>query len=289
MIDNGLMCAKGSSFDKAGNFCLHKKRWYDYQTEARRVYSCRDKKTSDKYFVKMCTPQEKTAEILLSQIYAKHGFTTAISLPVDNNRIITNDISEKQGGEMAYDFFVRKALAERDKLDPRVVEKIVKDVCDVKDLQSASIPRWEQLFTPEALANRFRWDGFTIAGGNTDDHLGNAVVYKNDKDIAVDIGHYDFGDAGNMLGFDRERGYYAFYNGELEVERDVFLASLARDKQITKYIDPKQLANEIGSVDVLGTAQDITQTIGFSPDQPVVDFIARSFNQTAEDLLGLCK
>lgn len=291
MIDNGLLKNSSSYLSKDGSLCLYKKRWYDYKTvpAVGVVYSCRDKKTSVKYFVKECSSAEQTAEVLLSQIYAKHGFTTVISLPADQGRIITNDIAEKQKGELIYDFFVRKALEEKDSFSPKAIERIVKDTCTVEDLKSASISRWEQLFTKEALANRFRWDGFTIASGNGDDHLGNAVVYKNNKDIAVDIGHYDFGDAGSKCGLFLKKDYYAFYDDQLEVDRATFLTALAQNDKITKYINPKQLANEIGSVDVLGTAQDITQTIGFCPDQPVVDCIARSFSQTAEDLLSLCK
>lgn len=289
MIDNGLL-KKGANFlNKSGEFCLYKKRWYDFHSVSKWTYSCRDKKTTQKYFVKDCSPREQTAEVLLSQIYAKHGFTTTIALPANDGKIITNDIAEKQKGERVYDFFVRKALRDRAMFSPDAVARIINDTCDVKDLKSASIPRWEELFTKEALTNRFRWDGFTIASGNSDDHLGNAVVYKNDKDVAYDIGHYDFGDAGDKCDCFLTKKYYAFYDDKLEVDRNTFLTSLAQDQQITKYINPQQLANEIGSVDVLGTAQDITQTIGFSLEQPVVDTIARSFNQTAEDLLSLCK
>ena len=83
--------------------------------------------------------------------------------------------------------------------------------------------------------------------------------------------------------------YLAFYDDLLETDRISFLRSLAQNEQITKYINPKEVAEELGRVDVLATATDITQTIGFTPRQSVVDGLARSFEQTAEDLLNLSK
>lgn len=289
MQDNELLFTSANCWNESGELRLDKKSLTDFEVINFRTCSCRDEKTKQKYFVKHCSPEERTAEVLLSQIYAKHGFITAIALPADKNRIITNDIIEKQKGELAYDFFVRKALQEKDRFSPKAIKKILDGSCDVVDLKSASIPRWEELFTKQALASRFRWNAFAIASANGDDHLGNAVVYKNQHDIAEDIGHYDYGYAGANVRKFSTMEYLAFYDDLLEIDRISFLTSLAQNEQITKYINPKEVAEELGKVDVLDTATDITQTIGFTPRQSVVDGLARSFEQTAEDLLNLSK
>lgn len=294
MVDNGLVSLGSKYIDKNGIFQVTEKRWFDFHGDARRIYSCRDWKTEAKYFVKKCSsPKEQSAEVLLSQIYARHGFTTTISLPANGNRIISNDIADKPNAELIYDFFVRRALRDRSQFSPDAIARIQNETCDVHDLKSASLPRWEQLFTPQALAERFRWDAFTLASGNSDDHLDNSVVYVNKKGIAEEIGHFDYGhefgpDADKSKTF-LDKEYFAFYNGKMKVDRDTFLCDLAGNKRIARYFDAGKVANELGSVDVVATARDIEQTIGYSPSQYVVDTLARSFEQTAEDLLDLTK
>ena len=86
MQDNGLLFSSANCWDKDGNLVLDRKNWYDAWDADRHIYSCRDSGSGKRYFVKKCYSTERTAEVLLSQVYAKHGFTTAIALPSANKR-----------------------------------------------------------------------------------------------------------------------------------------------------------------------------------------------------------
>lgn len=287
MEDNGLLFSSPNCWDKGGNLVLNRKSWHDFYGDAKYLYACRDSETDKRYFVKTCTTNEQTAEVLLSQIYAKHGFTTAIALPANGCRVVTNDLADRTNVELIYNYFYRKALFDKDKLSPDALERILSDDCTMADLRTGSIERWEELFPPEALEDRFRWNAFTIASGNSDDHMGNGVVFLGKNGIAENIGHFDYGDAGINSHLYMSKKYFAFYNDQLRVDRQTFIKDLAQNPSITKHFNPKEVADELGSVDVVGVAQDIKQTIGFNANQTVVDNIARSFEQTANDFLEL--
>ena len=85
MQGNGLLFTSANCWNKSGELRIDKKSLTDFEFRNFRTCSCRDEKTKQKYFVKHCSPEERTAEVLLSQIYAKHGFITAIALPADHN------------------------------------------------------------------------------------------------------------------------------------------------------------------------------------------------------------
>ncbi|MBR4003637.1 MAG: hypothetical protein IKI95_06255, partial [Clostridia bacterium] len=63
------------------------------------------------------------------------------------------------------------------------------------------------------------------------------------------------------------------------------LNQLKTNPVVLSYETPSALAEKIGSVDVVATAQDVKQSIGYEINPGYVDFVASSFEKFANDLV----
>jgi len=59
---------------------------------------------------------------------------------------------------------------------------------------------------------------------------------------------------------------------------------LRHNDTVKQYISSHQLAEELGSVDVAGTAKEIKETLNYTVHPQYVEFLTQTFDQAANDL-----
>ena len=88
------------------------------------------------------------------------------------------------------------------------------------------------------------------------------------------------------FGRDVTIGYgYANDQGEQNVTRIGMIDRIKHDEFVSSVVDLKQIGEEMGSIDVKGTALDIARTTGYVVEPNYVDFLTKSFHQTADLLV----
>ena len=296
MFDNGLLKYFKTHVDKSGFL-----KAYMLEKEAERLEEykfLRKLKIEDNthsYYLKYFTGtigvegltqeiQEKIgAEVLLSQIYSKAGLNTAIYYPAiykdGELGVISNDISNKSTKSMEnYCFEMQNSGLsftspyEDGYLTPGLIG-------------------FRNFMTIEAMKDFVKAHVFFCASGNYDGNPTNILVDTQKRDgkldLITDVKLIDFGN--NIFRFDPKYEQFIEYHtglgrGGLKTKED-FVEDLKVNSFVQSVYSTNEMAEMLGQVDVIETAQNIKEEIDFEVPQNLVDRIAKSFDTTASELI----
>ena len=217
------------------------------------------------------------SEILLSQIYNKFGLTSAIYLPVvynGQNSVLSNDITHSSTSQVisAYDC-IKKALDEGNSAPPV-------DFLSPKAMKMSL----SSFFTQKAIEQQIKMRVLDSASYVNDRHARNFYYVLNQGKID-DIACIDFEDSASSASeYDKEWNFLNDLVGQSQT-RDEIIEFYRTSPDIAHYVDKPRLAEDIGSLNPQGIAEDIKQTIGYQVDTKYTDFLAKSYDEMAEALI----
>lgn len=247
--------------------------YYDGYGTVRAMYD-----NNQKYFFKFVDKREVDAEVLLSQVYAKAGFTTAIYTPLDPVGVISQRVDD-DSCKIAKKFFMSKASQN--------IEGFSKE--DKKLIKENMVPtayrvfeNYKDLFTPECVRDYLKMKIFDVASNNSDRNMGNYFVRENEEGLGGELLLIDYGGSGNPF---RPPKFYSSLDGDVISTKQEIFDSFKNKEVLHQFVNVSELAEQIGGVDVVGVATDIKQTINYEVDKTFVDKIATSMEQTAETLI----
>ena len=221
------------------------------------------------------------AEVLLSQIYAKAGFNTAIYLPtIDKNNllgVVSNDISTKQSQTMQN--FGNLIICNPYEYGRGISEKDLK---------------LQQYFEEKAFRDYVKMHVFDVACGNPDRHGNNFFVdvkrTGSGLPVAEEVRLFDYGHSicylNNLYNLQVES--YCFCNGlgngNTKTKKEM-IEEFKNNEYVNMFYTPVQLSEMLGGIDVIETAKDIKQTINYEIDDGLASNYARIIEDTAELLI----
>ena len=236
------------------------------------------------FYIKKVGKHERDAEILLSQIYAKAGFTTAIYTPVGSKgfytHVASNDI--KQGKNLiSQKMFNRNNHVEvkQDIEDSMAKFNIGENMFYMPQSKQEEHIDYSKYITKEAMQTLIKMRLFDVAGCNTDRHGTNFFLDVEDN-VVKDIALIDYSMSGRMFSSKQELFFINEFSAKSLSDFE-FLKELEKNEIARDYISLQECAESVGSVDVLGTAQEIKEEIGYKLDSKYVDKIASSFDMFA--------
>ena len=284
MIDNGIMQYYREHRTKLGCLKTRELPFPQYYGEDEEEYLEFMKTPTQLYFKKEAEKDTADAEILLSQIYKKAGFDTALYFPALDKRskriVLSNDVRSEHSIAA---FELHKKIGKQ-----HPGHKFHECVPENGEYPFI-LP---QYLAPKAITNTFRMNGYDVASFNTDRHFANYMYdYPNIFGKYGDIKLYDFGQSGYIFsgansGFLTQRDVEfpnLFGDGE-EKNYEQMIWQLRNNQTVSKYVSSRELGEEIGNVDIYGTARDIKEELGYTIHPQYIDFLSRSFEQTATDL-----
>lgn len=225
------------------------------------------------------------AEILLSQLYQTAGLDSAIYLP---------------GRDGIKTFLLSNDVCGKDTVEAKVFHDRISDKEGISGPVMATLTSQPyktgsdivKYFTKQALVKRIKTRAYDCAGHNPDRQDCNYVYKLNKFGQAEDIALFDFErsgvEASQCMTFGREimLGYgYANDQGDRNISRIGMIDRIKHDEFVASVVDLSKVGEEMGNIDVEGTALDIARTTGYVVEPRYVDFISKSFNQTAELLI----
>jgi len=273
-----------------------------------------------RYFFKHCDSKyQMDAEILLSQVYAKAGFDTALYVPAtlhaksgyETFGVISNDISGKRTFSLKPNF-CGDNFYERDRMNfhgEKVRQDRKDDIGDngyffrdfvlYNKLQSDP-DKAPKFFTPKACREMIKMRLFDLATFNGDRHTGNMFCNINIRKHVTGISLYDYGWSGDVYQQYKEDGAdiygwdYKYCNEFPESEEHssyVFgktrfsMASEFRSNEtLAKYFSNDELVDTLHKIDIKATARDIEDTIGYEVDPGYQDKLCESIEKLAEEI-----
>lgn len=290
MYSNGLLEYYKSSYFRDGFLDVSRLKIVESRTQSvfDTCVSCKSPvgafyKKYHNYFSK----EMADAEILLSQIYNQLGLTSAVYLP-----------AEERGRR----FLLSNSVDGKDVFQASVYNSIVashigcteKQINSFMDNQVASSDAGRQIvdyFSERALAQKVKMRVLDCAANNPDRENCNYVYKINEDKVVEDIAVFDHERSGleawrNM----RQNQYGAFTRGFCndfglkDASKQEVIDHIKQSEICESVIDRHALAEEIGSIDVNAVALDVCRTTGYVIDPKYTDFIAKSFNTTANYL-----
>ena len=284
MIDNGIMQYYREHRSKLGYLKTKELPFPQFYGEGDEEFLEFMQTPTQLFFKKEVDKDASDAEVLLSQIYKKAGFDTALYFPALDRRskriVLSNDVRSVSSIE---------AVELHRKIGKQHPEHKFHECVPVSDEYPFLLP---QYLTKNAIRNTFRMNAFDVGSFNTDRHFGN-YMYDYPKLFGKydDIKLYDYGQSGYIFsgansGFLSQRDVEfpnLFGDGD-EKNYNQMIWQLKNNQTVKQYVSSHELAEELGNVDVFGAAQEIKETVGYTIHPQYIDFLSRSFEQTANDL-----
>lgn len=294
MEDNGLI--KYYRDRKKGKDLTSTKKHKDFsilskETDIKKV-QCYLQTPEGIYYTKCASKAEIDAETLLSQVFCKLGIQTALYLPAGHKNkyvyAVSNDITN-ENTILAKDYY-EQLWANIKKDDSYSCVKVGQHPFYMPIVKEQVELDYNKFITPEAMRTLQMTRGLDMASFNTDRNWCNYYFQVEDnliKDIIL-IDHAMSGaNVESTLCDDLvDHMYFNEFNSLLGRNNYSRIISYFKNNEVVQdYITPQELAETIGSVDVVDVARDIKSTIGYKVNEKYVDYLANSFNDTAEDLL----
>ena len=284
MHDNGLVQYFREHKNEFGYLKTKELRFPQYYGEDDEEYLQFLETPTQLYFKKRSEKDTTDAEVLLSQIYKNAGFDTALYVPALDKRrkpiVLSNDVRTPTS-VLSNDLHRKIAYENRGRMYQECIPQ--------KGEHPFILPEY---LTDSAIVTTFKMNAFDVASRNFDRHFYN-YLYDNPNPIGqfddiklFDYGHSGYAFSGLTSGFLAPKDIEypnLFFTGE-EKPYGEMIWQLRNNDVVKQYISRHQLGEEVGKVDVAGTAKDIEQTIGYTVSPKYVDFLSRSFEQTANDL-----
>ncbi len=221
------------------------------------------------------------SEILLGQVYNLCGVESAIYLPVVyKNR--TGVISNNLDTPTSYTGFQfnEKMKDETGEMFPFLLPSKI----DPKQMQTIN-----KYFTKDAVRDIIKKVVLDVCSCNTDGHLSN-VIYQTQDGKVCKIQSFDNEFSGKMFfSYGPDSEHTVFFNpfqGGLKRNREEIVDEIKNNETSLSFITPQEIAESIGSVDIINTAKDIEQNLPRNFfNMKYVDGMAYSFDKMAEDLV----
>ena len=283
MQDNGLMSYYRNFKNKQG-YLKASDAGFKFTTD--KSYQEYLQTPSGIYFAKRGQKDKIDAEVLLSQIYQRAGFVAPTYMPVVSDmgvRMVVSENIKTPTSVEALGVVEKIKNAAPTNLNPHF--NLFSEKVGVKTL--------EEYFTPQVLTQMVDMYGFDTASKNYDRNLLNFFLSTSQEGGKVDgLQTFDFGQSGSAFtgiasGIQDEAKlpYRNLFASGAERNADSMLKQFKTNPVVLSYETPSALAEKIGSIDVVATANDIKQSIGYEVNPQYVDFIASSFNTFANDLV----
>ncbi|MBR4002663.1 MAG: hypothetical protein IKI95_01155 [Clostridia bacterium] len=284
MYDNGLVQYFREHKNELGQLKTKELRFPQYYGEDDEECLQFLKTPSQLYFKKRADKDSADAEVLLSQIYKNAGFDTALYVPaLDKKRkpiVLSNDVRSQTSidADLLY-----KQIA-RDNPGSSHYECVP---------QKGEFPFvLPEYLTDRAIKTTFEMNAFDLASKNFDRHSFN-YLYDNPNPLGqyddiklFDYGHSGYAFGGLSCGFLTQSDIVypnQFLTGHDKPYQEM-VWQLKNNAVVKQYVSSSTLGEMVGSVDVEATARDIKESIGYTVSPQYVDFLTRSFEQTATDL-----
>ena len=273
-----------------------------------------------RYFFKRCDSKyQMDAEILLSQVYAKAGFDTALYVPAtlreksghETFGVMSNDISGKRTLRLKPNF-CGENLYERDRMNfhnEKVRQDRKDDIGDngyffrdfvlYNKLQRGQ-DKAPKFFTHEACREIIKMRLFDVATFNGDRHTGNMFCDINLRKHVTGISLFDYGWSGDVYQQYKEDGTdiygweFKYYNEFPDSDEHIAYIfdksrfSMARqfrsNETLSKYMSNNELVDTLQKIDIKGTARDIEDTIGYEVDPGYQDKLCESIEKLAMEV-----
>lgn len=283
MQDNGLLKYYREKANTNGFLKLDEIDCHQYHIAS--LMHCIDGKD---YFFKKSSPFYVSAEVLLSQIYFLAGVPTAIYVPgVKCGQIVavSNDVVTPHSIK-AKEFFNNIKKENPNTHDFAALSHF-------KDFQEVDYSKY---FTEQSLKELILMQALDTATFNTDRHMLNYFAEVNDPFSDVKATHFVSFDYGaSAFSSERELEHIKFFNtfGTPKMNenkeaglksKDEMINCFRENETINSYMPRQEIAQTLGSIDVVGIANDITEQTGFEVDKRYLYNIEKSLYQTAEQI-----
>lgn len=310
MIDNGLLKYYPTFASKQGFVKMRAMKYQFVRPEYYDIvkkYICQD----GTFYFKSERQDEIDSQVLLSQIYKKSGVNSAIYLPaldpLNHRGTISNDIespstiSGKDFFSLLYQTFPKELIdtelikhtksnatsskvQSRDKLmmfDRKIVSPSLKDFEEQKTCENFD---FVSLFTKDGMRAFIKMHLFDTASFNVDRNSSNFYfeIDKNGKICGVTTIDHSMSQDACLYGLSE---FYNFLGEACETDKAGMLYELKENETVQDFILPQEMAEEIGSINVVSVAQEIKQETGYKINQNYVNCLAHSYENLAEDLV----
>ena len=273
MFDNGLLQACNGSTTKKGYLKLGRTNFNitpHIHTQMKSIdkLNCCGKE----YFYKVASKEEYDAEILLSQIAKSIGLNCAVYLPV-NVGLMQNGVASD-------------SLEQIGCICSREMDSTAKYITDSllmpKEYGERDLKYYSEIITKDAMRDLIKTRLFQFASSNTDGNKDNMFYKLNENGIIESVYSLD-----NAMGYNfvfDEGTYYNEFCDEFLTSEEM-IEQFKENETMKQFIKPQELAEAIGSVNIQGIANDITNTLGYNIGQKFVDGISSSYDSIAEQLI----
>ena len=146
------------------------------------------------YYFKCCDKLETDSEVLLSQVYAKAGFDTAIYTPAVYNNHFGRNIEGVISNDVADEEFMKTERFDH-------LSDIASGTHLSKEADYYTFKLLEQRFTKDAVRELIKFRLFDTASYNADRHCGNYMVKQDETGIIGGFTLYDYGSSGHAVEF----------------------------------------------------------------------------------------
>ncbi len=228
-----------------------------------------------KYFVKDKYPTNRgdSAEVLLSQIYAKAGFDTALYFPAAlygelKNCLLCQDIKgERVISPGLFDYPLTNNQAYYTK--------------ELYDIPQSEIKN-SIYFSKDAVRQIIKMHVFDLASKNADRNKSNYYLKINEDNIASGVKLIDYGFSAY---YDSKLGFYNDFSMKDLKNREDMVDFFKNDKTISAFVFTKEIGKELGKVDIWGTCLDIKEQTGYRVDREFAEEMQESFFEVSQQLI----
>jgi len=276
------------------------------------------------FYLKQCFDGENDAEVLLSQVYARAGFKTAIYTPVKfsgmKNCVISNNIATPDTLPYAnYDISSIEDFKD-EKATMIAPFALGKNYHLFFSPVANSNMHYERYFTRDAIRQILKMRIFDTASFNTDRHNNNFFLNLRDDDtyeeitgntrICDDITLFDYGYSGigwdfyktphkDLFSIDMEYVNKSSQKGCTyyhDFERSALITRLTADKiienfktneTVRQFVSMDELSAELSCAgqDIPEVAREIKDTLDYEIKQEFVDKLQENFDNMANELV----
>lgn len=231
------------------------------------------------YYTKFLSKKEIDAEVLISQLYPKLGLKCATYLPVGEKSTYTGVVSnDVRAIDTVPANQHNKAMSNSLDKSIHIVGKNPLHLPYDSNLVNVDYSKFITKNGMRSLQIKRMAD---TASYNTDGREENFFYVLKDG-IIDDVVSYDNAMSGPFC-----EGLTNSYENEFSAHRlyrNGMINQFRENETLQTFISPIEMAETIGSVDVIETAKDIKRETGYKVEPQYVDAIARSYESMAEDL-----
>ena len=244
------------------------------------------------YYTKCASKAEIDAETVLSQVFCNLGIQSAIYLPAGHKNkyvyAVSNDITN-ENTILAKDYY-EQFWAKRENDESYIGADVLRNPFYLPSKKEQLEFEYGEYITPEAMRTLQKVRVLDMASFNTDRNKYN-YYFQMENGVITDIILIDHAMSGanvestlceelvNCLYFNEFNRIYGRNNF------DKIISNFKNNEVVQDIITPQELAETVGSVNMMEEARDIKGTIGYKIDQGYLDVMAKSFDYTAEELL----